>query len=442
MRLTLTGKFKKDSANMRSSFIDYIIISLLAAALISAASGQSDQTLTLDQCQAMAVEYSTLLKQKSLQQQAFKANAKAENIGYLPQAELGAQVTYQSDVTGIPLPIPGVEAMSKDQYKATLDLRQVIYDGGYIGWQKRLAASGSQVEQSRLSVEVQQLKERVNGLYLGILLINENIRLVEVLKRELTANTEKLSAMLKSGVAFKSNVDILKVEGIKADQKIIELVSNKTSMLGTLSILLGRVIPEQTVFVQPVSEPAIQTASSRPEYKLFDLQRGYLQNQSSLINSRHMPKIFLFGNGGYGRPALNMLNNDFDWFYIAGVKLTIPLTSWADTHHRKHAIALQQAIVDWKKEAFSRNNRMQINQQLNEIEKYRRLIEKDKVIITLRTGIKQTQSVKLENGVITSSDFVSELNAENQAMLNLKLHEIQLIQSIINYNALKGSDTL
>jgi uncharacterized protein (DUF3084 family) len=96
-------------------------------------------------------------------------------------------------------------------------------------------------------------------------------------------------------------------------------------------------------------------------------------------------------------------------------------------------------LVDAQKEDFARNNKMQIAQQTNEIDKYKQLIDKDKEIVAKRTGIKETESVKLANGVSTSNDYVTELNAENQAMLNLKLHEIQLMQSIINYNSLKGN---
>ncbi|NQV78075.1 MAG: hypothetical protein HQ490_06940 [Lutibacter sp.] len=52
----------------------------------------------------------------------------------LPQLHFSAQATYQSDVTSIPIVIPGstIEPPNKDQYKATASINQLIYDGGFI----------------------------------------------------------------------------------------------------------------------------------------------------------------------------------------------------------------------------------------------------------------------------------------------------------------------
>jgi len=401
---------------------------------------QQPDSLTLDQCYTLAIEYSTISSQKTLQQQIAEANRKTANSGWLPQASLNGQASYQSDVTKISIPGMNVESLSKDQYKGTLDLTQVLYDGGYISRQKKLYEAGLQVEQVKLDLSQQQLKERVNSLYLSILLLNENIRLVEILNKDIATNIDKLSAMLKNGVALKSNVDILEAEQMKAEQKLIELRMNKKSTIEMLAILLGKGFSEDTKFISPMMVAnTSDTVSNRPEYKLFDLQKSSLQSHSALINTKNSPKLYLFATEGYGRPNLNMLSNDFKWYGIAGVKLSIPLTNWTSTRHERKVVTYQQSLVDAQKEDFARNNKMQINQQVNEIDKYKQLIEKDKAIVAKRTEIKETESVKLANGVSTSNDYVTELNAENQAMLNLKLHEVQLMQAIINFNSLKGN---
>jgi outer membrane protein TolC len=399
---------------------------------------QQYDSITLDKCYNLAIEHSTISKQKSLQQQIADENVKTANTGWLPKVDLNGQASYQNDI--IPVEQFGNAPLSKDQYKASLDLQQVIYDGGYICRQKQLYNSSLQVEQKKLDIDVQQLKDRINSLYLSVLLISENIRLVELLKKDITANIEELSTMLSNGVALKSNVDILEAERMKADQKLIELTSNKKTTLEMLSILIGKTIPEYTVFSNPAIEVNLNdTISNRPEYKLFDSQKVNLQNQSLLIGSKNMPKLYLFANNGYGRPGFNMLSNDFTYIGIAGIKLSISLTNWTSTRHECKVVTYQQSLVDVQKEDFARNNNMQIAQQVNEIDKYKQLIEKDKEIVAKRSGIKETESAKLANGVSTSNDYVTELNAENQAMLNLKLHEIQLMQSIISYNSLKGN---
>ncbi|KAA3619562.1 MAG: TolC family protein [Calditrichaeota bacterium] len=423
------------------SCVQFLAIVLLFGGLENFAQGQQLDSLSLEICHTLAIDNSTISRQRTLHQQVAKASIYSVNTGYFPQLELNGQVNYQSDVTQLDITMPGftIETPSKDQYRAAIDLNQLIYDGGYISRRKQLYSTSLQVEKSKLEVEEHQIKERINGLYLSVLLFNENIRLVELLKNDISTNITNLSAMLQNGIALKSNVDILQAERMKADQKLIELNSNKKSAINMLSILLGKELSEKIYFAPPAIEANLQdNTSNRSEFKLFDMQKVKLQRRSALINTRNMPKIYLFANGGYGRPGLNMLSNDFKWYGIAGVKLSIPLTNWLSTQYEKKVVANQQSLIDAKRADFARNNKMQLIQQAIEIDKYQQLIEKDKSIIAKRTGIKETESVKLANGVSTSNDYIAELNAENQAKLKLKLHEIQLMQSIINYNSLKG----
>jgi len=415
------------------------VVILIALNLGRLAYGQRPDILSLEKCYSLAIEFSTLSKQNLLNQNIAEANRQTVNSGYLPQAEINGQATYQNDV--IPVESFGYQALSKDQYKATLDLKQVIYDGGYISHQKQLFKTGLKIEQVKLDISKQQLKERINNFYLSILLINENISLVELLRKDIRASIVNLSALLINGITLKSNVDILEAELLKADQKLIELEVNKKSTIEMLSIILGKEIPDNMVFTIPeVEKVKNDMDSNRAEYKLFEIQKTNLQNQYGLNDSKNMPKLYLFANGGYGRPGYNMLSNDFTWLYITGVQLSIPLTHWITTHRENKVITYQQSLIDIQKEDFSRNNQMQMKQQLNEIEMYRLLIEKDKSIITKRIEIKETVAAKLSNGISTSNDFLTELNAENQSMLNLKLHEIQLLQATLAYKSLIGNN--
>ena len=63
---------------------------------------------------------------------------------------------------------------------------------------------------------------------------------------------------------------------------------------------------------------------------------------------------------------------------------------------------------------------------------------KDHEIIELRKRVAQTASSQLDNGVITSTDYVKRVNDAIQAEIKLKTHEIQLVQAKVNYNATLG----
>jgi hypothetical protein len=171
---------------------------------------------------------------------------------------------------------------------------------------------------------------------------------------------------------------------------------------------------------------------------LFDFQQQNIQLQSKLINAKTNPKFSLFANGGYGKPGLNQLKNEFQWFYISGVKLNIPIMSRITQEKDKEVLKIQEQVVGKQKENFLRSNQQLLVRQRNEIEKYQQLAGTDSAIIALRSSIKENAFVKLTNGIITTNDYIRELNAENQAMLNQKLHEVALMQAQYNYKIIMG----
>jgi len=290
-----------------------------------------------------------------------------------------------------------------------------------------------------VEVDLYQLRAKVNNYFFTALLMDENIALMKIVQEDLDNNIKKISEQVANGIATKSNADVLKAERLKADQKIIEFRYVKKSAVEMLGTLTGTAIAENSSFVKPTNTGTqTEEIANRPELKLFDLQRSQFQQQSKLINSKVNPKLSFFANGGYGRPGLNQLKNEFQWFYIGGVKLNIPIISHFTQQREKSIIKVQEQIVEKQKENFLNNNRQLLIQQKNEIEKYQQLIYTDKEIVDLRTKVKNTAAFKLENGIVTSSDYVTELNAENQAMLNQQLHEIQLLQSQYNYKLLAG----
>ena len=181
------------------------------------------------------------------------------------------------------------------------------------------------------------------------------------------------------------------------------------------------------------------TINNRPELKLFSAQDMSFQSRISLIKTKNNPKLYLFASGGYGKPGLNMFNDELDSYGIAGIRLTIPITNRLYGKHETQSLIYQKELITSQRTDFLKNNTIQLSGQLIEIEKFKSLIDKDEEIITKRTAIRIAEETRLNNGISTSTDYIRELNAENRAKLNLKLHEIQLLQAIINYNALKGN---
>lgn len=402
---------------------------------------QDKPVLTLEQCYTLASTVSPLAEQKALTIRAGNMAEKNQNLKWLPQVDLNAQATYQSAVTSFPAKLPNVtvEELSKDQYKGTLDILQPVYDGGVISTQKKLQHATTNVESQRVEVDLYQLRSKVNGYFFTALMMEENIRVMSLVKADLDNNIKKLTAQAANGIATNSNVDVLKAELLKTSQKIIEYNAARKAAIQMLEILTGTAIAESTSFVKPAGAAnADEAVSDRPELKLFDFQKQQFQLQSKLIGARSNPRFSFFANGGYGKPGLNMLKNEFQWFYTGGVRLSIPITGQFTKQRDQRVIKIQEQIVERQKENFLNNNRQLLVQQKNEVEKYKQLVATDAEIVALRTKIKENASFRLANGIITSTEYITELNAENQAMLTQKLHEIQWLQSQYNYKLILG----
>ncbi len=417
----------------------FIIFSLLLTGNLLRA--QDKPVLTLEQCYDLASANSPLAQQKALTVTAGKMAEKNQNLKWLPQVDVNALATYQSAVTYFPVKLPGVlvEELSKDQYKGTLEMLQPVYDGGIISTQKRLQHLTTEIESQKVEVDLYQLKSKVNSYFFTVLLMEDNIVLMNLVKEDLNNNIKKISAQAANGIATNSNVDVLKAELLKVSQKIIEFTTAKKGAVQMLEILTATTITESTSFSKPIpSAVAAEPIITRPELKLFDFQKKQFQQQSKLISAKSNPRLSFFANGGYGRPGLNQLKNDFQWFYWGGAKLSIPIMSHFTKQKEKNVIKIQGQIIEKQKENFLNMNQQLLVQQKNEVEKYQQLVETDAAIVELRTKIKENASFKLANGIITPTDYIAELNAENLSMLNQRLHEIQWLQAQYNYKLILG----
>ena len=390
--------------------------------------------LTVEVCQEKAKANYPLVKQYGLIEQTAQYNISNANKGYLPQLTLSAKGTYQSQVTKLPITIPNVTipGLSKDQYQAVVEANQVIWDGGAISAQKKITNANTEVEKQKLEVDLYTLNERVNQLYFGILLINEQLRQNDILQNELQTNYNRIASYKQNGVANQSDLDALKVEQINTQQRETELKSTQKSYFIMLSALTGLTIDAKTELIKPEINLAILNATTnhRPEIGLFDAQNKLLESQKELLNAGNRPKIGAFVQGGYGKPGLNMLTNAFSDFYIGGIRLSWNLSGFYTQKNNLNKIEISKKVMDVQKETFLFNADLKTRQQQTEIEKLQSTLSNDDEIIRLRGNIKKSATAKVDNGTLSITDLIREINAEDQAKQLKSLHEIQLIMNV------------
>lgn len=399
------------------------------------------QDLTLDECYDKAWQNYPLIKQKGLLSSTKEFTIANARSGYLPQLTIAGQATYQSDVTKVPIEVPGftIKTLPKDQYKIYAEVNQSLYDGGTIKRQNAIAEINAQVEDQKIEVELYKIKERINQIFFGVLLLDEQLLQVDLIKKDLTSSIQKVESSIRNGTAFKTNADILQAEMLKTDQRTIELKAGKAAYLSMLGIFIGQELNENTKLARPADVQAAEDpAIARPEMALYNYQSQLFTAQQQLNNTKVLPRFGLFVQGGYGRPALNLLKPDFETYYIGGLRLSWSLSGLYNTKRDKEQLNVNLQGVDVQRQTFLFNTKLTLKQQHSDISKLNDLIGVDQQIIELRTKIKTTAKAQLDNGVITANDYLRELNAEDQARQNLSLHQIQLLMTEYNYLATTG----
>lgn len=390
----------------------------------------AQKILTLDECYQLSRQNYPLVKQRELIVKSKEYSVQNASKGYLPQININGQTTYQSAVTEIPIKIPGITIpqLSKDQYKIYGEISQPLYDGGMTREQKKIQEANGILEEQKLETELYKLKERVNQLYFGVLLIDEQLKLTELIRSDIQNGIKKTEAAIANGTAFRMNADILRAELLKTDQKTTELKANRKGFTDMLSLFIAQPVDESTVLAKP-NAISLSPTISRPELQVYDLQSKTILIQDELLKAKNRPRFNAFIQGGYGRPALNFLSNSFEPYYIGGLRLSWSLTGLYTLKKERELLDVSRRNIELQKELFLFNTDYALKQQSAEVRKLQTLLSNDEQIIQLRSGIKKTATAQLENGVISTNDFLRELNAEDQARENKLLHEIQLLMA-------------
>lgn len=410
------------------------LIPLLIILTIYPLAGQireSQKILTIEECQAMAAENYPAVKKFSLIDAIKELKLKNINTLYLPQGGVNLKASYQSDVTSIPITIPGmtINQLSKDQYSATLNVEQLIWDGGVTGAAKRQVIKEAEIGKNELESELYSVREMVNELYFGILLNERYLQDLKLIREDLLKILSRTESLVSEGMANKSDTDAIRAELITLKQRETELISGKESLTTMLSLITGSGINSDSEFREPSAAiPGVEIL--RPELKIFESRSDFLQIKREQTISQRRPKLGAFLQAGYGKPGLNMLEDEFSPFFVTGIKLTFNLGSLYSKGNEIRILDREMMNVNIHRETFLLNLSLKSASQRSAINKIEKLLESDNEVIALREQLVKAAEVKLENGIISVTDYLRELNRLDIARGNKCRHNIELISAI------------
>ena len=397
------------------------------------------QAQSLEECQQAAERNYPQIQQYGLIEKTTELTVANIQKGWLPQVSASAQATYQSDVMAWPDEMKGMlgqmglnfEGLKKDQYRVGIDVQQTVFDGGAIRSQKEIARLQGNVQTAQNEVNLYNVRKRVNEMYFGVLLINEQMKLNGDLQELLAANEKKLVSMLKGGTAAESDYQNVKAERLKVVQQATGLEAQRSALQRMLSAFCGIEVKQ---IVRPPLTPPVGGGNARPELRAIDAQLRLADAQEKALDAALMPKLGVFAQGYYGYPGYNMfedmLSHKFSWNGMIGARLTWNMGALYTRKNDKAKIQLQRDMAETNRDVFLFNNNLEQIQQNENIQRYKKLMADDEEIISLRSSIRKAAESKLSHGIIDVNDLVKEINNENAAKVQQTVHEIEMLKEI------------
>lgn len=399
-------------------------------------SGFTD-SLSLKQCYEFAYENYPNAKQITIQKDVADLKVKNVNVNYYPKITFSGQISYQSDVTKIDPGIPVFKPVEPplDRYKLAIDVVQNIYDGGSTVSLKNIEKSQLISDNRKVEVELFSLKQRINDLFFSTLIYQEKEKVFEIIKGDIQSKMSEAEANVKNGNTPSITLDLILAQLLQIEQEILSAESDRLASLKMLSILIGIPIDTNVNLVIPEAEifPEQDIITKRPEYEYFNAQKNLFESYKESVFTNSIPKLNIFGQAGFGKPGLNLLEDKWKAFYMIGLNLTWNPFNWNSNKNTLKIYDLNKAFVDIQKETFNNNIRVQLEKYKTDIAKYEELTLKDDEIIDVRNKIVKAVYSQFLNGVVTPTVYLTELNNKHQAMQQQVIHKIQLLQAKVNY---------
>lgn len=430
---------------MKKSVFIFIISLIFSQVVINA-----QKILTLKECYDKASETNALANEKKNYTDI--SSLKDQNLtkGWLPSLDANGSLIYNSSIADLSsalgnLPIPGlagaIKPLPNEQYKISVDINQIIYDGGAIKGSRALEKADLNVNLKQTETDLYKLRSQINGYYFNLLLIARQKDLLNTYLEIISKRIASMQSGVNYGMILKSDVDVLTSEKIKIHQQLSENELRKNAFLKILSDLIGSEIEPSTEFVLPSQPIDLPEELLRPELQLFDLRKDQLNAGLQVIQSRRMPKAIGFASLGYGNPpGSNFFKNEFAPYYVLGASIKWNIFDWNKSKNDKKIISFQQSIIENRKKDLSDNLKRLLVAKNSEILSLVALIESDSELIALRKRITSSAESQYQNGTITATDYLNELNSERQTMINSEIHKVNLAMSKIEYFNISGKE--
>lgn len=397
--------------------------------------------VTLEECVTLAQDNYPLIRKYDLLKQTKEVNLSDINKSWLPQINVYGQGTVQNETPSFSESLAGIisqtgtniSGLNEWQYKVGADISQNIWDGGTSKTKRKIEHAEDAERQAAMDVQLYAIRERVEDLYFGILLMDEQIEQTRNMQALLQSNLDKLRSMQKNGTAMQSDVDMVEAQYLSTNQQLIQAESASGSYRKVLELFTGKSLAGQELLKPDASIPQ-DLKPDRPELRQFEAQLLANEAKNTSITASTMPKIGLFAQAYYGYPGFDyfesMMNRDPSFNILAGVKVSWNIGAFYHKKNDKRKLRLASDNIIVERDIFLFNTNLKTRSQLDRIDELKAVMKENDRIVQLRENVRKAAESQLDNGIIDATALLTKLTDEKQARLNASYHEIQLLQNI------------
>lgn len=392
------------------------------------------QTLTIDSCYALARKNYPLIKQYDLIEKTKEYTLNNAGKAYLPQVSLTAIEGY---VFG---GFPGSGTGSNFKFIGLGQVNQTIWDGGATKTQKNIINASSETEKASVETQLYDLHSRVNQLYFGILLVDEQLKQLDIQDTILGNNFSRIKLLNANGLAYKTDLDEVRVEQIKLDQQRTQFRYTRSGYLTMLSLLTGVKIDEQVSLQKPMVKSGLADMQIiRPELTLYKSQRNLVNAQAGMQKVNLMPKVGLLGAGVVFAPGIEFGPSKLSTLGVVGLSASWNISALYKNANEKQLTQLQLNKIDVQEQTFLFNTNFQMTQASADINRQEAILKDDDEIVRLRQDIREGLQVKYDAGAGSLIDLLNATEKESDARAQKALHEMQRLMSLYEYNTITGN---
>ncbi|MDB5119022.1 MAG: Transporter [Sphingobacteriales bacterium] len=417
-----------------------------------------EQDLTLKEALTYAIKNNETVRKAKLDIDGGKYKTEEIRAQALPQLSANGSLNYNPILGQIIFGDQVIQMGRRWNAQTGLQIDQQIFNQKVFTGLKAAKSSEAYYQLSSDLTE-EQIIELVANNYYQILVNRQQLNVIDTNIKNVKVVEKIISNQFKNGLAKKIDVDRIRVNLTNLNNQREQFANAVEQLENQLKLSMG--MPVNTAINLPKRELAdVQNypvltdtvnLSGRTEIRLLGVQKTLLGLQRKSYQSECFPTLSLTGNYNYTGQS-----NQFDlfkpeskststWYDASAIGLTlrIPLFNGFATRSRirQADVDLQKAAEDTRRTANSlnaayENAKLQFKNSVNTINSQKQNVSLAQEIYTSTQNNYNNGLASLTDLLDTENALTEAQNSYNQALLNYKIAEIQLIKSNGNIKTL------